>query len=83
MWTISFTFFTLIFSFLLLLKLRTLIKNKRTEQLEREIENDLKAEFPGAFEMANDGSDDFVNWLEGLQSEDETSKSTGHDRNSI
>jgi len=44
------------------------------QRLDREIENDLLQEFPEAFDLNKKESGEFVDWLEELQSEGNTTK---------
>ena len=74
MWSLLFTVITIIFSLILLCRVKTFVKLNRTQRLDREIENDLLHEFPEAFDLNKEESDEFVDWLEELQSEDHTTK---------
>jgi hypothetical protein len=57
-----------------LCRVKTFVKLKRIQRLDREIENDLLQEFPEAFDLNKEESGEFVDWLEELQSEDHTTK---------
>lgn len=74
MWSLLFTVITVILSFILLIKVKAFVKLKRMQRLDREIENDLLQEFPEAFDLNKEESGEFVDWLEELQSEDNTTK---------
>jgi hypothetical protein len=74
MWSLLFTVITIILSFILLCRVKTFVKLKRTQRLDREIENDLLQEFPEAFDLNKEESGEFVDWLEELQSENHTTK---------
>lgn len=74
MWSLIFTVTTIIFSFLLLSRMKAFVKLKRMQRLDLEIENDLIQEFPEAFDIAKEESSEFVDWLEELQSEDVITK---------
>ena len=74
MWSLLFTVITVILLFILLRRVKAFVKLKRMQRLDREIENDLLQEFPEAFDLNNEESGEFVDWLEELQSEDNTTK---------
>ena len=74
MWSLLFTVIIIILSFILLRRVKTFVKLKRIQRLDREIENDLLQEFPEAFDLNKEESGEFVDWLEELQSEDHTTK---------
>ena len=74
MWSLLFTVITIILSFILLSRVKAFVKLKRMQRLDLEIENDLLQEFPEAFDLNNEESGEFVDWLEELQSEDNTTK---------
>lgn len=74
MWSLLFTVIIIILSFILLCRVKTFVKLKRIQLLDREIENDLLEEFPEAFDLDKEESGEFVDWLEELQSEDHTTK---------
>jgi len=74
MWSLLFTVITIILSFILLSRVKAFVKLKRMQRLDLEIENDLLQEFPEAFDLNNEESGEFVDWLEELQSEDHTTK---------
>ena len=74
MWSLLFTVITVILLFILLRRVKAFVKLKRMQRLDREIENDLLLEFPEAFDLNKEESGKFVDWLEELQSEDNTTK---------
>jgi hypothetical protein len=74
MWSLLFTVITVILLFILLRRVKAFVKLKRMQRLDREIENDLLQEFPEAFDLNKEESGEFVDWLEELQSEDNTTK---------
>ena len=74
MWSLLFTVITVILSFILLSRVKAFVKLKRMQRLDREIENDLLQEFPEAFDLNKKESGEFVDWLEELQSEGNTTK---------
>ena len=74
MWSLLFTVITIILLFLLLSRVKAFVKLKRMQRLDREIENDLLQEFPEAFDLDNEGSGEFIDWLEELQSEEHITK---------
>ena len=74
MWSVLFTVITVILLFILLRRVKAFVKLKRMQRLDREIENDLLQEFPEAFDLNKEESGEFVDWLEELQSEDNTTK---------
>ena len=74
MWSLLFTVITFILLFILLIRVKAFVKLKRMQRLDREIENDLLQEFPEAFDLNKEESGEFVDWLEELQSEDNTTK---------
>lgn len=74
MWSLLFTVITFILLFILLIRVKAFVKLKRMQRLDREIENDLLQEFPEALDLNKEESGEFVDWLEELQSEDNTTK---------
>ena len=75
MWTILFSILLLFFSVFLIIIVKRFIKERRMLRLEREIENDLKEDFKDHTTIASGESDEFLNWLEDLQSENDIVKS--------
>ena len=75
MWTILFSILLLFFSVFLIIIVKRFIEERRMLRLEREIENDLKEDFTDPATIASGESDEFLNWLEDLQSENDIVKS--------
>lgn len=75
MWTILFSILLFFFSVFLIIIVKRFIKERRMLRLEREIENDLKEDFKDHTTIASGESDEFLNWLEDLQSENGIVKS--------
>ena len=74
MWSLLFTFITIILSFMMLSRVKAFVKLKRMQRLDDEIKNDLLEEFPETLDLDKEESGEFVDWLEELQSEDHTTK---------
>ena len=78
MWTILFSILLLFFSVFLIIIVKRFIEERRMLRLEREIENDLKEDFTDPATIPSGESDEFLNWLEDLQSENDIVKSKEH-----
>ena len=74
MWTVAFSCLLLAFCFLLVLKLKSYFGQSHQNRLIEEIEADFAEEFPHLKNLDTEQEEDFLDWVEGLQHEEETAK---------
>lgn len=74
MWTVAFSILLLALVFFIILKLKSHFRHSNQNRLIEEIEADLAEEFPHLKNLDTDQEEDFLDWVEGLQLEEETAK---------
>lgn len=74
MWTVAFSILLLALVFFIILKLKSHFRHSNQNRLIEEIEADLAEEFPHLKNLDTEQEEDFLDWVEGLQLEEETAK---------
>ena len=74
MWTVAFSILLLALVFFIILKLKSHFRHSNQNRLIEEIEADLAEEFPHLKNLDTEQEEDFLDWVEGLQHEEETTK---------
>jgi len=74
MWTVAFSILLLALVFFIILKLKSHFRHSNQNRLIEEIEADLAEEFPQLKNLDTEQEEDFLDWVEGLQLEEETAK---------
>jgi len=74
MWTVAPSILLLALVFFIILKLKSHFRHSNQNRLIEEIEADLAEEFPHLKNLDTEQEEDFLDWVEGLQHEEETAK---------